>query len=210
MNAREYIEMQAQIMRAHEAAEEKARQERSLKADQQRNCARKLPQQILSPVVSLPSHGLKVRLFYNYYDEKDIARKQEIDLCLQENIKNTFFDIIVLSGSNNPTLNFFIQKINQLAGPNDISVFCRSDIFFDESVDLLGKIKYKEIIVLNNYAWAIKGNIDGVDGYFPIDIENRVAHEFQKAGYKINNSHHNLNKNHLYIESLGLEKEESL
>jgi hypothetical protein len=162
-----------------------------------------------SPVSVIPSVGApKTRLFYYYYDEPNLARKQEIDLCLQNNINNQQFNLIVLDSAEKPTFDFFFQKINQLAGPNDISIICSPDMFFDSSIMRASTIKQKEVYAItcsdwhrngsitplakadSQGVWIIKGNVPDMIGDFPINksgADNRIAYEFQKAGYKVIN-----------------------
>lgn len=155
------------------------------------------------------SNGIpKTRLFYNYYADPNSSRQAEIDLCLQKNIENNNFDIVILDCQNKPTFNFFFQKINQLVGPNDISIICNADIFFDKSISLISKIGLREIYAIsrlewhksNNVsapgatdaqnAWVIRGPITNVNGDFLMGAPGsagRIAYEFQKAGYRVVN-----------------------
>lgn len=151
----------------------------------------------------------KVRLFYNYYEDKNPIRKQEIDLCLQNNINNQAFDLIVLDSSDKPTFDFFFQKINQLAEPNDISIICNSDVFFDNSISFASRVGDQEVYALSRWdwhrlsaptlydktnsqdAWILKGKIENVNGNFKVGSPNsdaRIAFEFQQAGYSIRNA----------------------
>lgn len=159
-------------------------------------------------VASSPNSGQKIRLFYNYYEEKNPQRKQEIDACLQNNINNPLFDIVILDSLNRPTYNFFFEKINKLAGPNDINIICNADIFFDNTATLIQNIKNKQVYALNHWnvgaggqmtfidnvssqdAWITRGKIEGVNGDFPIGLpgsSGRIAFEFQQAGYNVIN-----------------------
>lgn len=207
---REQREEAARRQRANEEREELDRQARSARAAQERRNNRSTdPVREIIEAPSVVPSASRVRLFYHYYDDKNINRKQEIDLCLQKNINNPRFDIIVLDSPENPTFDFFIQRINQLVGPNDISIFCRPDIFFDDSIGFVNRLRHKEIFAINHWdwqpngspaillenpnvqdVWIIKGKIEGVNGDFPIDMkgaEGRIAFEFQQAGYKIIN-----------------------
>jgi hypothetical protein len=44
----------------------------------------------------IPTLTTKIRLFYNYYEDKNPERQKEIDYCLQKNIDNPLLDIIIL------------------------------------------------------------------------------------------------------------------
>lgn len=149
----------------------------------------------------------KIRLFYNYYEDKDLQRKKEIDYCLDQNINNTNFDLIVLGSDKIPTYGFFFEKINQLAGPDDISIICNSDIFFDDSIRLIDAMGAKDFYALSRWDWSngsstlrdlknsqdtwiIRGKIENVNGDIPLGVpfcDNRIAFEFSKAGYRVLN-----------------------
>jgi len=178
------------------------------------------PPPALPPVVKNTS---KIRLFYNYYEEKDPARKQEIDLCLQNNINNPYFDIIVLDCQERPTYDFFFKKINQLVKPDDISIFCNTDVFFDNSITLASRVKEKEVFALSSWtwqgknqsnvpskdnsqdAWIVRGKIENVFGDFPIGLnhsDNRLAHEFSKAGYILINPSKTIKVTHVHNSNI--------
>ena len=161
----------------------------------------------------------RVRLFYNYYEEKNSARKQEIDLCLKNNIGNSLFDIIILDCQDRPTYDFFFEKINRLAGPNDISIFCNADIFFDSSISIASRIGQKEVYALSSWswngqnnsglpteensqdAWIVRGKIENVFGDFPMGLNKsneRLAYEFSKAGYALINPSKTIKATHVH------------
>lgn len=155
-----------------------------------------------------PPNMPKVRLFYNYYTNANPERQKEIDLCLQKNIDNSLLDIIVLDCEERPTYNFFFEKINKLAGENDISIFCNSDIFFDNTILSAINIGAKDMYALSRWewktdgkvelrnlknsqdAWIVRGKVEGVNGDIKLGTyycDNRIAYEFNKAGYKVSN-----------------------
>jgi hypothetical protein len=170
-----------------------------------------------------PQPAYKTRLFYNYYEEKDPKRKLEIDQCLQNNINNPHFDLIILDCQERPTYYFFFKKINQLAGPDDISIFCNSDVFFDNTVSIASRINEKEVYALSSWtwqgknhsnvptkdnsqdAWIVKGKIENVCGDFPIGLnysENRLAYEFNKAGYTLLNPSKTIKVTHVHSSGI--------
>jgi SAM-dependent methyltransferase len=165
-----------------------------------------------APPPSLPTQRPadlpKIRLFYNYYEDKNVDRQREIDFCLQKNISNPLFDIIILDSESRPTYNFFFDKINKLAEPNDISIICNSDIFFDGTIALAKNIGPKDVYALGRWewksdrdiqlrnikngqdAWIIKGKVENVNGDIQLGTyfcDNRIAFEFKTAGYKVSN-----------------------
>lgn len=166
------------------------------------------PVAVFAASLYAPQNTNKIRLFYNYYEDKDTHRKAEIDFCLRKNIDNPLFDLIVIESDTIPTFDFMFDKVNRLAGPNDISIICNTYIFFNNTISLAQLINDKEAYVLNRwdwssdnntrlfdndigqYAWIIKGKVENVAGHFQIDrpgSDGRIAYELQKAGYKVIN-----------------------
>jgi SAM-dependent methyltransferase len=165
----------------------------------------------------------KIRLFYNYYEDKNPQRKQEIDFCLQKNIDNALFDLVVIESSDNPTFNFMFDKINRLTGPNDISIICNADIFFDNTIPLINKIGSKEVYALSRWqwrgspaastfdgersqdVWVVRGKTENVNGDFQMGkpaCDNRIAFEFQKAGYSILNPSQSIKVYHYHSSGI--------
>jgi SAM-dependent methyltransferase len=164
-------------------------------------------------------NNIKLRLFYNYYEDSNITRRAEIDYCLQKNVDNSMFDIIIVASDINPTFNFMFEKINRLTGPNDINIICNSDIFFDTSIRLANKIKNKEVYALSRWdwvnagnikfidkdinqdAWIIRGKIENVNGDFQMGkpgCDIRLAYEFNKAGYNVINPSKSIKAMHVH------------
>lgn len=180
--------------------------------------------QARSQIQSIPTNlKPKIRLFYNYYIDSNPRRRQELDFCLQKNIENNNFDIIILDSANRPTFDFFFQKINQISGSNDINIICNTDIFFDSSITQSNKIGHKEVYALTRWdwvshnnitpvnrpdsqdVWIIRGKVDNVNGNFPIGLpgsDNRVAHEFQQAGYSLINPARTIKSYHVHSSNI--------
>lgn len=171
------------------------------------------PQSIYRPA------GQKIRLFYNYYEDRHSARKSEIDLCLQKNLDNALFDLIIVDSDDNPTFNFMFEKINRLAGEHDVSIICNSDIFFDNTISLVKRLKPKEVYALtrwefiragvshlspdthNQDTWIVRGKVENVKGDFQLGkpgCEGRIAYEFEAAGYKVINPSKSLKTYHVH------------
>lgn len=160
-----------------------------------------------------------IRLFYNYYEDKNPVRKNEINFCLQKNLANPHLTTIVVDSPGKPTYDFFFQKINEITGPDDINIVANSDIFFDDTIKLVEKIKHKECYALLRWewypnrkteffdrpdsqdTWITRGKIENVYGQFSLGIrgcDNRIAHEFQKAGYNVLNPAKTIRSYHVH------------
>lgn len=160
-----------------------------------------------------------IRLFYNYYEDKVAERKKEIDFCLQKNLENSYINTIIIETSSKPEYNYFFNKINDVSGPDDINIICNSDIFFDETIALTSKMGpedcwalcrwewyHKDNIIFANRpdsqdVWIVKGKVKNVMGNFTLGIrgcDNRIAHEFQKAGYVVSNPSQSVKTYHVH------------
>lgn len=179
------------------------------------------------PVVPLHTHRhpyvapgrQKIRLFYNYYMDGNQQRKQEIDHCLQKNIDNQFFELIIIGSDEVPTYDFFFGKINNLVEPDDISVISHSDIFFDQTISLIKNMPHQTLYALTRYEWhqnrplefsaadnkhdtlIVRGPIKNVVGNFKMGRPNssgRIAYEFGQAGYAVLNPSRSIKTYHYH------------
>lgn len=161
-----------------------------------------------------------IRLIYNYYEDKNLQRKKEIDLCLQKNLANSALNVVIYENASKPTYKDLFEKANSLTGPNDINIVCNSDIFFDSTIELtekylLGKTAYalcrwEWADETHNHfwnrsdsqdTWIVRGKFDNVYGDFQLGIrgcDNRIAHEFQKAGYTVRNPSRTIKTFHVH------------
>lgn len=160
-----------------------------------------------------------IRLFYNYYEDKHPARKKEIDFCLQKNRENPDITTIIIESNGKPTYSSFFNKINEVTGPNDINIICNSDIYLDHTVTLTSQLKHKELWALSRWnwhhpnsivffdrsdsqdTWIVRGRVENVFGNFTLGIrgcDNRIAHEFHKAGYMVNNPSKSVKTYHVH------------
>jgi len=178
-----------------------------------------------SNIINAPNiinNSNKIRLFYNYYVDKDLQRRKEIDFCLKQNVNNPLIDIIVLESDTNPTFDFFIEKINLLSGDDDINIICNSDIFLDNTIQLVKNIKKKELYALSRYdwnnhtssffdmsnsqdTWIFRGKVNNVKANFQLGklgCDNRIAHEFKMAGYTVTNPSKSIKTYHVHNSNI--------
>ena len=165
-----------------------------------------------------------IRLIYNYYEDKNPARKAEIDLCLQKNLENKFINTVIIETDTKPTYGFFLNKINELTGPNDINLFCNADIFFDETIVLAEThLKHKQAFALSRWdwinenkiqhfdrpdsqdTWIIKGIAENISANFLLGTpgsDNKMAYEFNKAGYAVSNPSKSIKSYHVHNSNI--------
>lgn len=96
-----------------------------------------------------------IRLFTSAYPESNPDRRQELEICLQNNVNSLLFDSIHLLLENverpaveadslrtrhissRPTYLDYFNWINEVATSDDISIIANSDIYFDENAKIL-------------------------------------------------------------------------
>jgi len=161
-----------------------------------------------------------IRLFYNYYEDKNPLRRREIDYCLQRNLNNSLITTVILESAAKPTYEYFFQQINKVTAPDDINIICNSDIFLDDTIALAQNIRDKQLYALSRWdwlgndslvrffdrpdsqdTWIVKGKVEGVVGNFTLGLrgcDNRIAAEFEIAGYKVSNPSKSIRTFHVH------------
>lgn len=143
-----------------------------------------------------------INLFFNIYHTEDALRRNEINHCLKMN-KKVFDRVILVEGR--PTFAELFEMSKEF--PDDINVFCNSDIYFP-SVSLLNNIKENEFWCLTRWdikkgkevffnrrdsfdSFIFRGAIkNGVNIPYPAGlwgVDNRIAYEASKVGYTVTN-----------------------
>lgn len=183
-------------------------------------------------------------LFTSYYKDKSEVRQQELELCIQMNILNEnidkiyiflegnkkdfpilIHDKIIIVETKRPTYKMFFDFINQTVSDDHISMIANTDIFFDETINLLDEIEMKNTcvalsrwhyhkdhsIALHNEkfsqdVWIFKGKIKPITFCsFFLGIrgcDNRIAYEINKAGYKLINPAKTIKSFHYHLSDL--------
>lgn len=136
-----------------------------------------------------------IRLFISYYIDKVEARQKELDECLCKNLNNPLIDEIHMlleypvdeditrhkkiqkvHVKSRPSFAVFFEYINSITRPEDVSILANSDIYFDDTLSLLGKysdtnvlalcrydIKKDKVVFMNSWdsqdTWVFKGKI---------------------------------------------------
>ena len=165
-----------------------------------------------------------IRLLYNYYEDRNLIRKKEIDFCLQRNLENPHLNVIVIESSEKPVYRAMFDKLNQLSGPDDINIICNSDIFFDDSILLTEQhLQHRHVYALSRWdylnshsaqlfdrgdsqdTWIWKGYLQNVIGNFTLGkrgCDNRIAWEFKDEGYYISNPSRSIKTYHVHNSNI--------
>lgn len=164
-----------------------------------------------------------IRLFYNYYQDSNIERRKEIDLCFYKNLTNPHINMIVIESQQKLTYNNYIDRINQLANPDDISVFCNSDIYLDDTILKTQYMKPRDVYALSRWdvdkqgnakfwnrkdsqdTWIVRGKVEPLNGDFALGTpgcDNRIAHEFQKSGHLVSNPGISIKTYHVHTSNV--------
>lgn len=178
-----------------------------------------------------------IRLFTTSYHEPLAARSAEYRECLQKNLQNPLIDQIcvldehsgclpvhhrikVRSVQSRPTYADFFEWVNQLAGPQDVSLIANSDIHFDASLRLLARALTPAICAAlsrwdvqsdgscrlfdrndSQDVWAFAGPVRQVSSDFLVGIprcDNRILFELRAAGYHVINPAFTIRALHLH------------
>lgn len=164
-----------------------------------------------------------IRLFYNYYEDRNHKRKQEIDHCFQKNLHNRHINVIVIESSHKLTYNYFFERINQVVEPNDVSVICNSDIYLDDTITLTQHMRHDQFFALSRWdilkngeavftnrrdsqdVWIVRGPVRKINGNFTLGMrgcDNRIAHEAAKAGYHVLNPSRSIKTYHVHNSNI--------
>lgn len=182
-----------------------------------------------------------IRLIVCYYPDKNEERDLENIAAISHNMNCKSIDEVILLLENNcsfpgeissntktkplnerPSFNSIIELGNNLAHEDDITVFCNTDIYFDDSIRKVNSISENEIYALSRYelvdehpqlfarydsqdAWVYKGKItDSSIGKFYFGVpacDNVLVTEFKKAGYKVTNPCFSVKCYHLHASN---------
>lgn len=155
---------------------------------------------------------MKVNLFFNHFQSD--TRQHEIDECFEKN-KLVFDRVIKVTGR--PTFRELFKLADDY--PNDINVFCNSDIYFKE-IETLKAIKAHECYALTRWdykggklhflnrvdsqdAWIFKGTVKDIKANFTSGLwgcDNRLLYEIEQAGYNVLNPSLSIITVHLHQE----------
>jgi len=180
-----------------------------------------------------------IRLFTTIFSVEDKKREQEYRTAMTCNLDQSGIDEIHVfeegeSGlspstekgvlrkiGTRPHYSDFFSWINELAGPDDISIIANTDIFFEDSITAVDRfLKNDECYALSRWdaqpdgsprlfdrndsqdAWIFRGPIqEAVYGDFPLGVprcDNRLLHELRTGGYHVRNPAFSIRALHLH------------
>lgn len=116
-------------------------------------------------------------LYTPYFKAKTLERQKEIDLCIQKNIQNPLISSVILLADNysevpfthekvsveyvnyTPTYDDWLQRANSKV--DTIAILCNSDIYFDESIQLVHEVLQTPdtFLCLTRYDVKVTGDI---------------------------------------------------
>ena len=184
-----------------------------------------------------------VRLFSTAYPEKNPERRAEYAECLRRNLANPHLGEVCLlvegpgddlpahpklrvrPVTRRPRYDDFFAWIDDVAGPEDLSIIANTDIWFDEGLGQLAGWPWgaRTVFALSRWdvqpdgssrlfergdsqdAWIVQGPVEHVRGDFPLgvyDCDNKIAWEFAEAGYQVLNPAFAVRCRHLHLGAL--------
>ena len=163
---------------------------------------------------------MNINLYLNYYFEKNIKRRVELDTCVAKNLKNPHLNVILFESNDRVKYSHFFKMINSYTAPDDINIISNLDIYFDNSVTKFKEMSAEQAFVLGRWdiqkdgklkfanrpdsqdAWIFKGKVkSNLNGDFYLGwlgCDNRFCHEINKAGYKVSNPCKNIKAIHVH------------
>ena len=161
-----------------------------------------------------------INLFTNYYVDKNLDRQKEIDLCLAKNLSNKLLNVVVLDSQARLTYKDFFSIANSYSSSEDINIIANSDMYFDESIQRAEILGMRQCFALSRWninqdgsathfnrsdsqdCWIYRGKITDVYGEFFLGYrgcDNRIAYEFNRAGWNISNPSLTIKSYHLHL-----------
>lgn len=182
-----------------------------------------------------------INLFTSYFITANPERQKEIDQCLLYNLRckdighvyllieapmelkilvHRKITTILIKGR--PTYNVFFEIINRTAGKDEWNIISNSDIYFDETLNHLGKYGHKDCLALTRWevkphcieflnrvdsqdCWIVKGHVINVSGNFALGTcgcDNAIAYKFFAGGYNVINPSKTLKTYHLHNSNI--------
>jgi hypothetical protein len=180
-----------------------------------------------------------MNLFFEFFNSKSVARQEEFDFCIKSNINSNLFNNIyaitnsknipsylmdaqiknklqiIYTDSNRLQYQEVFELSNKLTKDNEINLICNTDIWFDETINLLKDKMSPEIAIglsrwytpddyymitgfhmdgkaapESNDTWGWLGKCKVTNGTFPIGYyacDVRIMKCFEEAGYRVYN-----------------------
>jgi len=180
----------------------------------------------------------RIRLFTTAFPEGDLARQAEFAECLLRNIGCAGLDEVCLLVEGEaalpqsaklvqrrigqrPQYADYFRWIDEISGPDDISIIANADIYFDSQIGVLRvwRIPDRTVLALSRWeiaadggatlndrndsqdAWVFRGRPSGIRADYPIGVprcDNRFTKELELAGYAVLNPSFSLRSFHLH------------
>jgi hypothetical protein len=165
--------------------------------------------------------NMVINVFADNYTHANPARAAELNSIWERNKKNPNINYIQMNNPSRMTYQDLFDKINDLTNDNDINVISNLDIYFDDSILMLNRIRTNQFIALSRYdifedgsihfdgpkqfsqdtwAWRGKNKISNANFYLGVyACDNRIAAEAQLAGYNVTNPCRSIKTYHLHL-----------
>ena len=183
-----------------------------------------------------------IRLFTVWFDAKNSARQLEVRECVDRNQKNAeigqvnlwhysgdvpFNDakIVLHPAAARPSYAELFALANRVCGPNDIAIVANTDIWFDETIDLVKGMAADTIYTLLRWeedgrpfllhrggeawttqdTWIFRPPIHVANVDFKLGMprcDNAIAHRIWRQGYNLQNPALSIRSHHIHTSQL--------
>jgi hypothetical protein len=191
---------------------------------------------------SAPPGFPRLNLFVSYCDDLNPHRQVELAKCLRMNQNNPLIATVTVVSENagrlhpeitghpkyrgvslprRTTYNDLFAAVNKLTGPDDINIIANADIFFDQTLLVLGRYNLvNTALVVSRWdirpdgwsqirmrgdsqdVWIIQGPVRPMDGNFftgQPGCDQAIAERMQRVGYRVTNPATELRCHHLHL-----------
>lgn len=164
---------------------------------------------------------MAINVFADNYTHQNPARAAELESIWDRNKTNPNINYTQLNSDHRMTYQELFDKINSQTNDDDINVISNLDIYFDDTISELNRIKQNQFIALSRYdifedgsihfdgpkqfsqdTWAWRGKVRITNANFYLGIyacDNRIAAEARLAGYETFNPCHTVKTYHLHL-----------
>lgn len=164
-----------------------------------------------------------INLFQNFYTEKNIFRKKEIDTCMANNSTNIYLNFIPIESEKRLTFSDMFSFIDKVSSDDDINIISNLDIYFDASILKTLEMNSEEAFALSRWevgydgnvwfsnredsqdTWIFKGKVKNIFGDFNLGFcgcDNRLAHEINVGGYRLSNPSKTIRTLHMHATNI--------
>lgn len=159
-----------------------------------------------------------INLFVNFYRDKNIKRRKEINYCFKQNANIKFINFYPIECQSRMRFNDYFDLISKVSNDDEYNIIANADIYFDETLLLIEGQDKKNVYALNRWniinnkkqhynelcsadVWIWHGVPKNVNGDFYLGwngCDGRLGYEIENAGYNLYNPSLSIKSYHVH------------